>query len=110
MNYSSEQQSLRSRLIEKAWADPSFKRSLVSQPITTIERFLGITLPNSIQVKVLEESHNTLYLVIPQSSTPEELSDLDLEMVAGGKRRRDGLIEPNWDEPPDLNPVDIDQL
>ncbi|MBW4428470.1 MAG: NHLP leader peptide family RiPP precursor [Nostoc desertorum CM1-VF14] len=78
-------------LIARAWQDESFKKELINNPRSAFEKE-GITLPESIEVRVVEESPNTLYLVLPvQPSETAELSDAELESVAGG-----AIIENVW--------------
>jgi hypothetical protein len=52
-----------------------------------VEEELGTRLPEGVQVRAVEETADTIYLVLPSSSplgVGEELSDQDLEAVAGG--------------------------
>ena len=76
---------IESQLIAKAWEDEAFKNELMTSPRTVLERELGLAIPEGVNVKVLDESDNSLYLVIPRNPDAEELSDLELEAVAGGK-------------------------
>jgi hypothetical protein len=72
------------RLIAKAWQDPAFKQELISNPKDTIAKE-GISLPDTIEVRVVEENANTLCFVIPaQPNSTEELSEAELEAIAGG--------------------------
>jgi hypothetical protein len=51
-----------------------------------VEQELGRQLPEGIEVSVLEESADTIYLVLPSASAGGQggsLSDQDLEAVAG---------------------------
>ena len=73
---------LEDQIIARAWQDDSFKEELVSNPEAALSRE-GISLPESIEVKVLEENTNILYIVLPPKPS-EELSDAELESVAGG--------------------------
>ena len=72
-------------LIAKAWKDAGFKQELLSNPQAVYARELGQQIPEHIQIQVLEEDSNTLYLVLPRSpQVSEELSNEALEAVAGG--------------------------
>lgn len=72
------------KLIARAWQDASFKHELLSNPRAAFEKE-GITLPESIEIRVVEESANTLCFVLPmQPSGTGELSEAELESVAGG--------------------------
>jgi hypothetical protein len=84
---SMNREKLETQLITKAWSDPAFKQQLLSDPRATIAKELGMPIPDKIKVQVLEEKADTFYLVIPVPSvagTEGELSDLELEAVAGG--------------------------
>lgn len=72
------------KLIARAWKDASFKQELLSNPRSAFEKE-SITLPESIELKIFEESSNTLYFVLPmQPSGTGELTEAELESVAGG--------------------------
>jgi Nitrile hydratase, alpha chain len=75
------------QLIEKAWKDDAFRQALVTDPQGAVERELGAKLPAGVQVKVLAESADTFYLVLPANpdrGPAGQLSDQQLEAVAGG--------------------------
>lgn len=76
---------LEAHLIEKSWKDPEFKRQVVSDPKGMFEKHLGQKLPETLKIFIHEEDANTLYFSIPPApSNLNELSDEDLEKVAGG--------------------------
>ena len=91
-------QEIRSRrdieefLVSRATSDESFLAELRANPKAVVERELAnlmpgfVQLPASMEIEVLEENPNKLYLVLPPRPMPAdgELSDSQLEAVAGG--------------------------
>jgi hypothetical protein len=78
---------LERRLIEKSLQDESLRQRLLADPRAALEEELGTRLPENIEVRVVEETADTIYLVLPSASPVGEvgeLSDQDLEAVAGG--------------------------
>ncbi len=72
-------------LIEKCWKDPNFMQDVVSDPKGTIEKALGQKLPEQLKIFVHPENAQTLHFSIPPTpASVAELSDEDLEKVAGG--------------------------
>jgi len=75
------------RLIERSLQDESFHQELLADPKAALEQELGIRLPEDVQVRAVEETADTIYLVLPSASPSGEggeLSDRQLEAVAGG--------------------------
>jgi hypothetical protein len=76
------------RLIEKSVEDDAFRQRLIEDPKGAVEQELGTRLPEEVRVVTVEESADTIYLVLP--GTPMKgreggaLSDQQLESVAGG--------------------------
>jgi hypothetical protein len=85
-NTLSTRHRLEAQLIEHAMKDKAFREELVRDPKGVFARELGITMPATIDVLVLEESPSTVYLVLPHppARVGAELSDEELETVAGG--------------------------
>ena len=76
---------LETRLVEKAWKDPAFRKDIVKDPKGMLEKHMGQKLPEQVRIFVHEEDANTLHFSIPSPpSNLIELSDEDLERVAGG--------------------------
>jgi len=69
------------QIIAKCWSDESFKQKVLADP-TAILKAEGVSLPEGVSVATLENTDKVLYLVIP--AKPTELSDEDLDKVAGG--------------------------
>jgi hypothetical protein len=75
------------RIIQRSLEDQTFRRRLLENPRAAVEEELGSRLPEGVQVMAVEETADTIYLVLPSASPVEaggELSDQDLEAVAGG--------------------------
>jgi hypothetical protein len=75
------------RLVQRSLEDEEFRQRLLDDPKGTLEQELGSRLAESIEVRVVEESADTIYLVLPSASPfgeGGELSDEALESVAGG--------------------------
>jgi|SRR5215212_890032 len=75
------------RIIQRSLEDEDFRRRLLEDPRAAVEEELGTRLPEGVQVQAVEETAETIYLVLPSASPlggDEELSDQDLEAVAGG--------------------------
>jgi hypothetical protein len=76
------------RLIEKSVEDESFRQRLIEDPKGGVEQELGARLPEGVPVVTVEETPDTIYLVLPSASMASgeggALSDQDLESVAGG--------------------------
>jgi hypothetical protein len=74
---------LEERLIVKAYKDAKFRAELAADPKGTIARELKITIPDSIKIFVHQETSTDFHLVLPDVSHPGELSDVELQAVAG---------------------------
>jgi Nitrile hydratase, alpha chain len=76
------------RLIEKSLQDKDFRQRLLDDPKGAIEQEMGTRVPEGFEVRVVEESADSIYLVLPSASPlvgeGGELSDEALESVAGG--------------------------
>lgn len=75
--------------IAKAWRDPKYKEALLNDPRAVFEDELGIEVPRDLNIRVLEEDENTLYLVLPRNPneyTDKELDAEQLSLLAAGVR------------------------
>jgi hypothetical protein len=76
------------RIVQRSLQDDAFRQRLLSDPKAVVEEELGTRLPEGIRVRAVEESADTIYLVLPSASPlggeGGELSELQLEAVAGG--------------------------
>jgi hypothetical protein len=88
MSEASGRAEMERRLIEKSVEDDGFRRRLIEDPKGAVEEELGTRLPEEVRIVTVEESADTIYLVLPGTPTAGreggELSDQQLESVAGG--------------------------
>lgn len=82
-------ESIETKIIAKALEDDAFRQELLNNPNAAkaeIEKDLGQKLPEAFQLKVVQETENMAYIVLPVTiSANQELADEQLEAVAGGK-------------------------
>lgn len=72
---------MKEQIIKKAQEDQGFKKALVENIKGAVGQ-LGVQLPDDVEVKVVEESIEVVYLVLPVN--PDELTDDQLDDVTGG--------------------------
>ena len=68
------------QVVAQAWSDDSYRQRLISDPRRAQER--GLTPPPGAQITVLEDTTDTVHVILP--ARPDELSDEDLDTAAGG--------------------------
>ena len=76
-------------VVSRATHDPAFRAALVSNPRAAIEALFEIALPAHIKLQTVEQPSDTYMIVLPVApavGTDGELSDGDLEAVAGGAK------------------------
>jgi hypothetical protein len=94
-----------SQITAKAWSDPAFKKRLMADPAAVAKEF-GMPLPAGMQIKVIEDSTTVRHFVLPPRPPVEELSDEQLDHVAGGAMVTSNcvaqapLVCVTWNPPP----------
>ena len=71
------------QIIAKCWSDDVFKQKLMSDPKSVLKE-QGIEVPPGLEIKTVENTAKVFHIVIPAKPTKNELSDEDLDKVAGG--------------------------
>ena len=87
MSEASSRAEMERRLLRRSLEDDAFRQRLLEDPKAAVEQELGTRLPEDVRVVAVEETAETIYLVLPSSSPigeGGELSDRELEAVAGG--------------------------
>lgn len=75
---------MEARVVERAMKDESFRSQLIADPHAALQQVLGVSLPGTVRIEVVEETPGTMYLVLPPADTgPRELSEEEVGAVAG---------------------------
>jgi len=69
------------QLVEKSAMDDGFRQALLDDPKTTISQELGITIPESMTIKVHESDMQTVHLALPPDPN---ITEEQLEAISAG--------------------------
>ena len=87
MSEASGRAEMERRIVQRSIEDEDFRRRLIEDPKGAVEQELGTRLPEDVRVEAVEETADTIYLVLPGTSMAGaeggELSDRELQSVAG---------------------------
>ena len=86
---------LRIQLLDKAAEDEAFRARLLEDPHTTIKEELGVSMPEGLKIKVLEDSADTTNIVLPPKA---RLGPAELASVSAA-----GWQNPGFDDDNDRN-------
>jgi hypothetical protein len=76
---------MEARVVERAMKDESFRSQLIADPHGALQKVLGVSLPGTVRIEVVEETPGTMYLVLPPADTgSRELSEEEVGTVSGG--------------------------
>ena len=78
-----EHEHIDGQLIAKAWLDEEFRRRLLADPAAAVAD-LGFTLSPGVELRVVEDSEAVHHLVLPPRPAEGELSEEQLDAMAGG--------------------------
>jgi hypothetical protein len=68
------------RIIMRAWKDEFYMMRLLKEPESVLAEELGIAIPKDVEIRVLEETRDVRYIIIPfkrdnfPAATDEELA------------------------------------
>lgn len=70
-------------IMARCWEDESFKQKLLADANATLKAE-GVAVPEGVTVKVWDNSDTVINFILPRNPRVE-MSDADLDQVAGGK-------------------------
>lgn len=81
-------------ILERSTTDQAFRQRLLTHPRTAIEQAFGVVIPSTFNIRFVEKDPSVDALVVLPDAVGHggELSDRDLDAVAGG-----GTEEAQWD-------------
>jgi hypothetical protein len=71
------------RIVARAWTDAAYKQRLLADT-SAVLREEGVEVPPAVQVKVVEDSNTLVHFTLPPKPGDQELSEEQLDKVAGG--------------------------
>lgn len=78
-----EQAKQYAQVVAKCWADPAFKAELIANTNAALAAE-GIAVPAGVEIRVVENSANVVYVVLPARPAEGELSDEDMTSIVSG--------------------------
>ncbi len=67
----------------RSWMDEGFRKNLISDTRSAIQKEFGVQMPKDVSLEVVESDPKKFYFVLPAKPS-DELDDSELESVAGG--------------------------
>jgi c-di-GMP-related signal transduction protein len=78
--------TIHQQVLARAIKDAAFRQAFVNNPKETLAKEYNVHFPDSVAIRVLEDTSTTFTLVLPSQETAmQELSDAELEAVAGAR-------------------------
>ena len=68
-------------LVDKSALDTDFRKQLLADPKTTISQELGVTMPESMTIKIHESDMQTVHLALPPDP---HITEEQLEAISAG--------------------------
>ena len=69
------------QIVQKSAVDDSFRQALLSDPKATISEELGVTIPESMTIKIHESDMQTVHLALPPDPN---ITEEQLEAISAG--------------------------
>ncbi|MGF1470884.1 MAG: NHLP leader peptide family RiPP precursor [Rubrobacteraceae bacterium] len=81
-------QAVRQLIAQRSLEDEELRQRLLDDPKAAVEQEMGTSLPEGLEIRAVEETQDTVYLVLPPKpqgiAEGGQLSVQELESMAGG--------------------------
>jgi hypothetical protein len=74
-----------SQVFQRASSDAEFRALALRDGTAAVEQVVGAPLPDGLKIRFVENDGAAITLGLPPARTTDELSDRELEAVAGGR-------------------------
>jgi hypothetical protein len=76
---------LEAKIVKRSWEDEAFRKEFTSDPAGAFTKYLDVPAGHLPKITISQEEPGTWHIVLPtKPGDASELSDTDLEKVAGG--------------------------
>jgi len=76
---SEEQDRIIEKIIVKAWMDDDYKQALLADPTALLKK-AGVEIHEGVEIRIVEDTNDLHYMVLPLKPTPEELREDDYQL------------------------------
>jgi hypothetical protein len=88
---------LEAKIVKRCWEDEAFRKEFTADPAVTFVKYLDVPAASLPKIVIHQEPAGSWHIVIPaKPAFANELSEQDLEKVAGGISAVDRYISPGY--------------
>jgi hypothetical protein len=94
---------IEAKIVKRCWEDEAFRQEFAADPVAAAVKYLEVPADMLPQIVVHEETPGSWHIVLPgKPDNSGELSDAELEKLAGGATHPDCVTWRDPNKPPDI--------